>query len=75
MYKINDTEVYYNSDNPEEVVEMMRQDCYIPSQDKNDYMEKASVRFYNWDRTMLSLASAKRFVEDLLRSNYLIKLN
>ena len=74
MYKIKEQEVYYNTDNPVEVVDMMRKDCFIYSEDNKDFMEKATVRFYNWDRTMINPTSEERFIEDLLNNNYLTKL-
>ncbi len=71
MYKIKESKVEYKSKNAHDLVKEMRRDCFIYSESNKDFMEKSAIRFYNWDRSIINPSNEERFVDDLIRLNYL----
>jgi len=71
MYKILETNYEYKSNDPKGLVNEMRSECFIQTEDNEDFMLKSTLRFYNWDKTILNPTNEESFVESLINTNYL----
>ena len=70
-FQLEGNKLPYKAKNAIELVAEMRGQCFIPSEDVQDFMNEFAKRCYKWDKSFVRTISEQAFIEDLITINYL----